>query len=52
MNATFQPVDLMAVVFVLAVAIGCINHLWIKLPPAIGMLSGRHWRAGSRSSND
>jgi CPA1 family monovalent cation:H+ antiporter len=40
MNATFQPVDLMAIVFVLAVAIGCINSLWIKLPPAIGMLLG------------
>jgi monovalent cation:H+ antiporter, CPA1 family len=40
MNATFQPVDLMATVFVLAVAIGCINHLWIKLPSAIGMLLG------------
>lgn len=40
MNATFQPVDLMAIVFALAVAIGCINHLWIKLPPAIGMLLG------------
>ncbi len=25
---------------VLAVLIGCINHLWIKLPPAIGMLLG------------
>jgi len=36
----FEPVDLFAIVLVLAVLIGCINHLWIKLPPAIGMLLG------------
>jgi CPA1 family monovalent cation:H+ antiporter len=35
-----EPVDLFAIVLVLAVLIGCINHLWIKLPPAIGMLLG------------
>jgi monovalent cation:H+ antiporter, CPA1 family len=40
MSETFQPVDLFAVVLTLAVVIGCINHLWIKLPPAIGMLLG------------
>ena len=40
MTASFQPVDLFAIVLVLAVAIGCINHFWIKLPPAIGMLLG------------
>jgi monovalent cation:H+ antiporter, CPA1 family len=36
----FEPIDLFAIVLVLAVLIGCINHLWIKLPPAIGMLLG------------
>ena len=35
-----EPVDLFAIVLVLAALIGCINHLWIKLPPAIGMLLG------------
>jgi CPA1 family monovalent cation:H+ antiporter len=35
-----EPIDLFAIVLVLAVLIGCINHLWIKLPPAIGMLLG------------
>jgi monovalent cation:H+ antiporter, CPA1 family len=36
----FEPIDLFAIVLVLAVLIGCVNHLWIKLPPAIGMLLG------------
>jgi len=40
MTDTFQPVDLLAIVLALAVLIGCVNHLWIKLPPAIGMLLG------------
>jgi CPA1 family monovalent cation:H+ antiporter len=40
MNETFEPVDLLAIVLAVAVAIGCINHLWIRLPPAIGMLLG------------
>src|SRR5580704_3800511 len=40
MTETFQPVDLLAIVLALAVLIGCINHLWVKLPPAIGMLLG------------
>jgi CPA1 family monovalent cation:H+ antiporter len=35
-----EPADLVAIVLVLAAFIGCINHLWIKLPPAIGMLGG------------
>jgi monovalent cation:H+ antiporter, CPA1 family len=35
-----EPVDQFAVVLCLAVLIGCINYLWIKLPPAIGMLLG------------
>jgi Na+:H+ antiporter len=34
------PVDLFAMVLALAVLIGCINHIWAKLPPAIGMLLG------------
>ena len=36
----FEPIDLFAIVLVLAVLIGCVNHLWIKLPPAIGVLLG------------
>jgi len=40
MIASFQPVDLLVIVLALAVAIGCVNHLWIRLPPAIGMLIG------------
>jgi len=35
-----EPADLLAIILVLAVLIGCINHLWIRLPPAIGMLVG------------
>jgi monovalent cation:H+ antiporter, CPA1 family len=35
-----EPVDQFAVVLGLAVLIGCFNHLWIGLPPAIGMLLG------------
>jgi monovalent cation:H+ antiporter, CPA1 family len=35
-----EPADLLAILLGLAVAIGCINHLWIRLPPAIGMLLG------------
>jgi monovalent cation:H+ antiporter, CPA1 family len=35
-----QPVDLLAVVLGVAALIGCINHLWIRLPPAIAMLLG------------
>jgi len=36
----FEPVDLLAIVLALAVLIGCVNHLWVRLPPAIGMLLG------------
>src|ERR1700761_342268 len=36
----FEPVDLLAIVLALAALIGCINYLWIGLPPAIGMLLG------------
>lgn len=35
-----EPVDVFALVLGLAVLIGCVNHLWVKLPPAIGMLLG------------
>jgi len=35
-----EPIDLFAVVLALAVLIGCINHIWIGLPAAIGMLLG------------
>ena len=35
-----EPVDLFAIVLALAVLIGSVNHLWIKLPAAIGMLVG------------
>jgi CPA1 family monovalent cation:H+ antiporter len=35
-----EPVDLFAIVLALAVLIGCINHIWVRLPPAIGMLLG------------
>ena len=40
MSETFQPVDLLAIALALAALIGCINYLWVKLPPAIGMLLG------------
>ena len=33
-------IDLFAIVLALAVLIGCVNHAWIRLPPAIGMLLG------------
>ncbi len=35
-----EPIDLLVIVLGVAVLIGCINQLWIKLPPAIGMLLG------------
>lgn len=35
-----EPIDLFAIVLALAVVIGSVNHLWIKLPAAIGMLVG------------
>jgi monovalent cation:H+ antiporter, CPA1 family len=36
----FEAVDLLAIVLALAALIGCVNYLWIGLPPAIGMLLG------------
>ena len=35
-----EPVDLFAIVLLLAVLIGCVNYFWAGLPPAIGMLLG------------
>jgi monovalent cation:H+ antiporter, CPA1 family len=35
-----EPVDLFTIVLVLAALIGCINAMWVHLPPAIGMLLG------------
>ncbi len=35
-----EPVDLFAIVLALAVVVGCVNYLWVRLPPAIGMLLG------------
>jgi monovalent cation:H+ antiporter, CPA1 family len=40
MTEAIEPVDLLAIILALAVLIGCANHLWIGLPPAIGMLLG------------
>jgi monovalent cation:H+ antiporter, CPA1 family len=37
---SIEPADLVAILLGLAVAIGCVNYLWIGLPPAIGMLLG------------
>jgi len=34
------PIDLFAIVLALAVVIGCVNHVFFRLPPAIGMLLG------------
>jgi hypothetical protein len=35
-----EPADLVAIALALAAFIGCVNYLWIRLPPAIGMLLG------------
>jgi len=35
-----QPADIAAIILALAALIGCVNHLWIRLPPAIAMLGG------------
>jgi CPA1 family monovalent cation:H+ antiporter len=35
-----QPADIVAIILALAALIGCVNHLWIRLPPAIAMLGG------------
>jgi monovalent cation:H+ antiporter, CPA1 family len=40
MGEALAPADLLAILLGLAAAIGCINHFWIRLPPAIGMLLG------------
>ncbi len=40
MSEIIDPVDLLIIVLALAVLIGCANHLWIGLPPAVGMLLG------------
>ncbi len=40
MHETIEPADTFAIMLGLAALIGCINYLWIKLPPAIGMLLG------------
>ena len=34
------PVDIFVIVLALAVLIGCVNYLWIRIPPAIGLLLG------------
>lgn len=35
-----QPIDVCALVLALAAMIGCVNHLWVKLPRSIGVLVG------------
>jgi hypothetical protein len=40
MVGALHPADLLAILLGLAVVIGCINYLWVGLPPAIGMLLG------------
>ena len=40
MGEALAPADLLAILLAVAAAIGCINYLWVKLPPAIGMLLG------------
>ena len=40
MVGVLHPADLLAILLGLAVVIGCINYLWVGLPPAIGMLLG------------
>jgi monovalent cation:H+ antiporter, CPA1 family len=40
MSGVIEPADLLVIVLALAVFIGCVNHLWIGLPPAVGMLLG------------
>jgi len=38
LGEALAPADVFAILLGLAAIIGCINYLWIKLPPAIGML--------------
>jgi monovalent cation:H+ antiporter, CPA1 family len=40
MSGLIEPADLLVIVLALAVLIGCVNHLWIGMPPAVGMLLG------------
>ena len=40
MGKALAPADLLAILLGLAAAIGCVNRLWIRLPPSIGMLLG------------
>src|SRR5215469_2272012 len=35
-----ESADVAAIVLIVAALIGCANHLWIKLPPTIGVLIG------------
>jgi CPA1 family monovalent cation:H+ antiporter len=35
-----EAADVAAIVLVVAALIGCTNHLWVKLPPTIGVLIG------------
>lgn len=40
MVGALEPADLLAILLGLATAIGCVNYLWFRLPPAVGMLLG------------
>ena len=40
MHETIAPADTFAILLGLAALIRCTKHLWIKLPPAVGMLLG------------
>lgn len=40
MSGSLAAADLVAIVLVLAALIGCINYLWIGLPPAVAALGG------------
>jgi CPA1 family monovalent cation:H+ antiporter len=40
MSQAIEPVDFVIIILMLAVLVGCVNRLWIGLPPAIGMLLG------------
>jgi CPA1 family monovalent cation:H+ antiporter len=47
-----DPVDIFAIVLALAVLIGCINNVFVGLPPSIGMLLGSLLVAGLIVSSD
>jgi CPA1 family monovalent cation:H+ antiporter len=40
MSESLAAADLVAIVLVLAALIGCINYLWVGLPPAVAVLGG------------